>query len=267
MRQLIRFLWVLLQVLGTDTVLVVPGHTLFDPTPVPLFIGSGHNEKLDLHLLELADAKDEILRRDFVSIRLADLCDTEWEFPVCRIENVLEIDENALRRFRPEISDILFVFDRANGCLEHEIERPGLGEIVKADLGAFLTWVDLIGAKAFFAFAAVDERIRESRFMAGVTQDKLVHEDSRVKTFDIVALVDGGTPPNTLDVIFQLDAHRAVVPRSLQAAVEFASLKKETTPLAQRHDLVHRCTGHRPNIAWRITVFRRSVMSGLIFLA
>ena len=104
----------------------------------------------------------------------------------------------------------------------------------------FSVGIDLIGAKALLAFAAVDERIGERRFVTGVLQDEPVHQDRGIESFHVVALVDVGAPPGTLDVVLELDAHRAVVPRALQASVQFAALKQEPAPLAEPHDLVHR---------------------------
>ncbi len=102
----------------------------------------------------------------------------------------------------------------------------------------------MIGAKALLAFAAIDKRIGERCFVAGITQDDFVHENGRIQAFHVVALVDVGAPPGALDVVLELDAHRAVVPRALQASVKLAALKKEPAPLAEPHDLVH-CHVHR----------------------
>ena len=51
---------------------------------------------------------------------------------------------------------------------------------------------------------------------------------------------DHVVPPSLLQIPFQLDPQRAVVPKPLDAAVDFAGLKKESTSLAKRHDFFHR---------------------------
>ena len=50
---------------------------------------------------------------------------------------------------------------------------------------------------------------------------------------------DHVAPPGFLDVALQLDAERAVVPEAVEAAVDFARLKEEAAPFAQRDELVH----------------------------
>ena len=233
-----------LQILRPDSVLVIPGDAIGNPALVPFFIRTGHDEEFDFHLLEFANTEDEILRRDFVAIGLADLRDAERQLAICRIENVLEVDEDALRRFRPEIGDVFIALDRTDGRLEHQVERTWLGEIVRAAFGAFFAGIDLVGAKSFLAFPAIDERIGECGFVAGVLQDETVHQNCGIEAFHVVALVNIGAPPGALDVVLELDAHRAVVPRALQTAVQLAALKEKPSSLAQRDNLVHRGPGH-----------------------
>src|SRR4051812_297268 len=56
---------------------------------------------------------------------------------------------------------------------------------------------------------------------------------------NIVVAADHVAPPCFFDVAFQLNAERAVVPKSIQAAVDFARLKNEASPFAQRDEFVH----------------------------
>ena len=212
---------------------------------MPLFVGAGHDEILDFHLLEFAYTEDEVLRRDLVAVRLTDLSDAKRQFPVRRVEDVLEVDENALRRFRPQISNIVVVLDGAHRRLEHEVERTRLGEVMRAAFRTLFGRIDLIGPKAFLALAAIHERIGESGLVAGVPQDQTVHQDRRVKTFHVIALVNVCAPPRPLDVVLELDAHRPVVPRSLQPTIKFAALEEEPPPFAKRDDLVHRGSRHQ----------------------
>ena len=57
----------------------------------------GRHEELDLHLLELARAEDEVAGRDLVAERLADLRDAERRLLARELQHVLEVDEDALR--------------------------------------------------------------------------------------------------------------------------------------------------------------------------
>src|SRR2546426_2402638 len=155
MRELFGFLRALLQILRTDTILVIPGDALLDPTSMPLFIGAGHDEKLNFHLLEFANAKDKILRCDLVAVRLADLSNAKRQLPVGGIENVLEVYENTLRGFGPEIGDVLVIFDRSDCCFEHQIERTRFSQIVEAAFRTFFAGLDLVCAKALLTLAAI----------------------------------------------------------------------------------------------------------------
>src|ERR1051326_792929 len=248
MRKLVGLLWVLLQVCRTDSVLVIPGDAFLNPASVPLFISARHDEKFDLHLLELTHTEDEVFWRDFIPVGFADLSDSEWKFAVRRIQNILEIDEYSLGGFRPQISDIFVILDWADRGFEHQIERPRLGEVVNTAFRAFLVWFDLVGSKALFTFTTVDEWIRKGRFVARIAENQFIHEDGSIQAFDVVTLVNVCAPPGTLHIVLEFDAHTAVVPGTLQAAVKLAALKQEASPFTQRDDLVHRCTSHRSNI-------------------
>src|SRR6516164_5086064 len=97
---------------------------------MPVFIAAGHDKEFDLHLFEFPDTEDEILGCDFIAISLPDLRDPEWKLPVRGIEDILKVDENALRRFGPKISLVLVVLDRTDGGLEHQIEWARLSQVV-----------------------------------------------------------------------------------------------------------------------------------------
>ena len=59
-------------------------------------------EELDLHLLELARAERKVPRRDLVAKALADLRDAKRDPHPRAIHHVLEVDEDALGRFRSQ---------------------------------------------------------------------------------------------------------------------------------------------------------------------
>ena len=70
---------------------------------VPLVGLGGRDEELHLHLLELAHAEEEVPRRDLVAEALADLRDAERRLHAQRRRDVLEVDEDALRRLGPQV--------------------------------------------------------------------------------------------------------------------------------------------------------------------
>ena len=84
------------------------------------------DEKFQFHLLELTRAKGEIARLDFVAKRFADLANAERHFLARDFQHVLELREDGLRGFRPEISDVVLALHRPDVGLEHQVERTRL---------------------------------------------------------------------------------------------------------------------------------------------
>src|SRR5436309_679718 len=70
-------------------------------------------EELDLHLLELARAEGEVTRRDLVAEAFAHLGDAERDANAAAVEHILEVDEDPLRRLRPEEGRILLAAERS----------------------------------------------------------------------------------------------------------------------------------------------------------
>ena len=86
------------------------------------FIGMA--EPFHFHLLEFAGAEDEIARGDFVAEGFADLGDAEGDFDAGGVDDVFEVEKDALGGFGAEIG-----FDRridgADVGGEHQIEWRG----------------------------------------------------------------------------------------------------------------------------------------------
>jgi hypothetical protein len=131
--------------------------------------------------------------------------DAERKLPGRRIDDVLEVGKDALRRLGAEVSEVIVVGDGAYGRPEHEVERPGFGEVGTAAFLAFAV-LELVEPPAALAVLAVDHRVGESRLV--------------------------------------LDPERAVIVDSLQASVDLGAGKYETAPLAKRHERIHRFCGH-----------------------
>ena len=87
------------------------------------------DEEFQLHLFELTRAEGEIARRHFVAERLAGLRDAERDFLAGRLQHVLELREDRLRRFRPEIGDAVITLHGTDVSLEHQVERAWFGEL------------------------------------------------------------------------------------------------------------------------------------------
>ena len=236
------------------------------PVCKPVEVGAGLAEELQLHLLKLAGAESEVSGRDLVAEALADLRDAEGDFAAGGALDILEVDEDALRRFRAQIHFAGRVLRHALERLEHHIEfanvrkiasaAAGAGDAVLADVFAHLLvgqgfddHVDpvlrvvvldqLVGAVAHFAAAAVDERVVEIDHVARSDPGLRVHEDGGVKADVVVGLLNELFPPGALYVVFELHAERAVVPRIRKAPVDLRAGVDEAAALAQRDDGLH----------------------------
>ncbi len=227
-------------VLG-DAELPVPAVPLVAPVlepPIALLRG---NEVLHLHLLELSGPKDEVLGGDLVAERLADLRDAERGPLAGGGEHVLEVHEHALGGLGTQVGHAALVLDGPGVGLEHEVEGPGLGQILRAAVRA--DPVDLVGPPALVAVAAVDERVGERLEVAGRPPDRGWGEDRRVEADDVVAELHHRPPPGVLHVAQEVDAERPVVVGGAEAAVDLRGGEDEAAPLAEVDDLLHEIRG------------------------
>ncbi len=116
------------QVVGADAEVDVPALALGEPVLEPVLGFGRRDEELHLHLLELARAEDEVPRRDLVAEGLADLRDAERRLLARELEHVLEVDEDPLRRLRPQVRHRAGLLHRPDRRFEHQVEVAGLGE-------------------------------------------------------------------------------------------------------------------------------------------
>src|SRR5207247_10389402 len=70
----------------------------------------GSAKIFQFHLLELARAKSEIARVNFVAKRFADLRDAEWQFLSRNFQNIFELDEDGLSCLGSQVSDVAFIW-------------------------------------------------------------------------------------------------------------------------------------------------------------
>ena len=122
------------------------------------------------------------------------------DLPTCAIPNgglrraswsdVLEVDEDALRRLRAQVTRRSPSPRPAPTVrLEHEVELARLGQValrrlagpLLRPLAALRARLELVGAEAELAGAAVDERVGEARDVAGGLPDLRVEDDRRVE--------------------------------------------------------------------------------------
>ena len=220
------------------------------PVLVPLLGLVRRDEELDLHLLELARAEDEVAGRDLVAEGLADLRDPERRLLAGELQDVLEVDEDPLRGLGPQEDLGAGLLDRAHVGLEHQVEAHRVRQVAAAlgaldlalgVLGAELLLAQVVLAPALLALAqALDERVGEALEVARGLPGLRVHQDRGVERDHVVALLDDRAPPLGLDVVLQQDAVVPVVVGRSEPPVDLGGLEDEPAPLAERHDLVER---------------------------
>ena len=67
-----------------------------------------------------------------------------------------------------------------------------------------------------------------------------MHDNGAVEPDNVLAQLRHGFPPAGLNVPFHLNAERAVIPKAVDAPVDFGGLENKTTPLAETREGVHR---------------------------
>ena len=163
--------------------------------------------------------------------------DAEGELAAGAVEDVFEVDVDALGGLGPEVDFGGGVFDGAHEGLEHEVELAGVGEFALA-VGAVFGG-EVVGAESLVAGAALDEGVGEAAEMTAGLPGFGVHEDGGVEGDGIVAELEHGPPPGVFDVALELGAEGAVVPGGVKAAVDFAALEEEAASLGEGEDFFH----------------------------
>ena len=235
-------------------------------TPViePLQVLAGLAEEFQLHLLKFTHPENEVAGSDLVAEALADLGNAGRQLLPGGTHYILEIHENALRRFRAEVNLVGGVFRYAGIGLEHQVELTDAGEVLLAadraldvmlgNVGFQLligpavpgfvpmgkVFNQLIGTEASLAGFAVHQGIVEAAYVTGGHPHFPVHQNGAVQAGVVLAFLYKLLPPGLLHIILQLHTQGAKVPGVGQAAVNFTAGKNKAPVLAQSHQLIHR---------------------------
>ena len=117
------------------------------------------------------------------------------------------------------------------------------------DVGRAALRFDLIGPISFVGEQTIDHWIAECFGVSAGLPDGWMHDDSRVQTDDVFALLRHAAPPGLLEIALELRAERAVIPKSVDPSVKLGRLENEATPLAEGdnffHALIYFRFGHR----------------------
>ena len=222
--------------------ILVEFQTLLEPVVGELHAVFGAAEILDFHLLEFAGTEDVVARVDLIAEGFADLRDAKGELLARCVEHIAEIHKDRLRGLRAEINKVVLALKRTGVAFEHEVEVARLREVAASALRAVFFAVllrQLVGAVAGVAHFAVDHRVAECLLVSRGLPDGAVHDDRAVHALHVVALAHIAAPPEVLEVFLQLDPERAVIPKAIQAAVDFGGLENEPAAFAKAHDFFH----------------------------
>jgi hypothetical protein len=129
--------------------------------------------------------------------------------------------------------------------VEHQVELARLRQVALGVLAralrralAAVRVLEVVGAEAELAGAAVDHRVGEAPDVARGDPDLRVEDDRRVERDHVVSLLDHRAPPLVLDVVAKQDAVVPVVVRGAEAAVDVRRRVHESAPPAERGDLL-----------------------------
>ena len=222
---------------------------------MPFLIGARSHEEFHFHLLELAGAEDEVARSDLVTEGLAHVGDAERRLGTRRSHHVLEVHENALCGFRTQVVQRVLVFDRSEVGAQHHVEVARFGPVatgaairahnvfqaVFRQLVAMLFgigFLKLVGAVALVAVEAFDQRIVEHGHVTGSHPHGRRKNNGRVNAHHVATGDDHGTPPFALDIVFQRNAERTVIPRGTGSTIDFTGGKNKATTLGEGYDFI-----------------------------
>src|SRR6185312_14370975 len=105
------------------------------------------NEVLEFHDVEFPHPEDKFFGRNLVPEILADLSQTERQFGMQRVENILEVYKHALSGLAAQVCKRAGIFSTSDSHRKHEVELAGLAELVAVrtlDLEFFDLGVHLI---------------------------------------------------------------------------------------------------------------------------
>ena len=230
---------------------LIPGQAVGEPLFEPFFSFRRADEKFDLHLFEFAGAEGEVARINLVSEGFSDLGDTEGEFFAGDFENVFELDKHGLGGFRAEVGEVTVVLNGSDVGFEHQIKLAGFGQFAATGIDHFAGLLgaggggDLVGAEATLAGFAIHHGVGEGGFVTAGLPDGTAHENGPVHADDVVPALGHRLPPVVLEVAFEFGSQGAVVPGSVQSAIDLGRLKDEAPAFAEGHDFFHAVIGHK----------------------
>lgn len=229
----------------------VPRQAILQPLIEPFFAFRWANKEFDLHLFEFTGAKGKISGVDFVSKGFSDLGDSKRKFFARDLEDVFELDEHGLGGFGAEVGKVSLVLYGADVGFEHQVKLAGFGQLPATGVDHFAGFLgagcggDLIGTEAALAGFAVDHGIGESGLVSTGFPYGATHEDGAIHPDDIVPVLGHTFPPVILQISFQGSPQGAVIPSTVEAAVDFGRREDKASAFTESDDLFHAVIRHR----------------------
>ena len=238
------------------------------PVVVPFKLCTRFAEELELHLLKLPCAEDEITGGYLVAEGLSDLSDAEGDLLPHRTLYIQEVDKDTLSRFGAQIDLVGSAFVYSLEGLKHHIElayareiglaafrandvvlldvllHTLIGPAVGMDIGKTVRFRiildELVRAESGLTCTAIHERVIEIADMAACDPNFGVHQNCAVHAHVVGAFLYKLAPPGVLNVVKKLYAERAVVPAVGETAVYFRTCKNVAPVFAQGYNFIHR---------------------------
>ncbi len=172
------------------------------------------HKELQVPLLELTLAEQEVPRSHLVAERLADLADTERDLHTRGLQHVFVVQVDVLAGLTAQVGLHALALDDADVCLHHQVEEARLTEFPAADRALVLLEVlcrQLIDAETSLAVLALYQPVYEVFDMAAGLPHTRMRDDGPLDPHDIVIDLHHRPPPVATDVVAQFNAQRPKV--------------------------------------------------------
>src|SRR5579859_1982295 len=215
---------------------LVPLETPLLPVIEPLLHLAGMHKELQVPLLELALAEEEVAGRDLVAESFPDLADAKGYRYARGFQHVVVVQVDVLAGFAAQVGLHALALNHADVGFHHQIELARLGQFAAADRAFVLPEVlfgQVIDAETAFAVLAVHQAVNEVLDMPAGFPHARVGDDVAFDADDVVVGLHHRPPPETADIVAQFDAQRPEIVDAGDPTVNFGVGVDEAAPLAQ----------------------------------
>ena len=221
---------------------LVPLKTPLFPVIKPLLHLAGMHEELQIPLLELALAEQEVARRDLVAEGLPDLANAKRYLHARGLQYVFVVQVDVLARFTAQVGLHALALDHADVGFHHQVEGARLGQFATTDrafvLRQVLRW-QVIDAETAFAILAVHQPVDKVLDMPAGLPHTRMGDDRALDADDVIVGLHHRPPPEAADIVAQFDAERPEVINAGDPAVNLRVGVDKAASLTKRDDLLN----------------------------